>query len=137
VGLPDIPPKCSCLAFFVPVLLYNTVPEAASRKQLSTAFIHLLSSFAIIYCQCLFCTVLVWHSLLNDPGSSVSKVSGYGLDDRAIEVRSPADAKGFFPVASVSRQALGPTQPPVQWVPEVLSQGLKRGRGVTLITHPI
>jgi hypothetical protein len=30
------------------------------------------------------------------PGSSVSIVSGYGLDDRAIEVRSPAEAKGFF-----------------------------------------
>jgi hypothetical protein len=31
-----------------------------------------------------------------EPGSSVSIVSGYGLDDRAMEVRSPADAKGFF-----------------------------------------
>jgi hypothetical protein len=29
-------------------------------------------------------------------GSSVSIVSGYGLDDRAIEVRSLAEAKGFF-----------------------------------------
>jgi hypothetical protein len=29
-------------------------------------------------------------------GSSVSIVSGYGLDDRAIEVRSPAEAKEFF-----------------------------------------
>jgi hypothetical protein len=29
-------------------------------------------------------------------GSSVSIVSGYGLDDLAIEVRSPAKAKGFF-----------------------------------------
>jgi hypothetical protein len=29
-------------------------------------------------------------------GSSVSIVSGYGLDDRAIEIRSSADAKGFF-----------------------------------------
>jgi hypothetical protein len=29
-------------------------------------------------------------------GSSVSIVSGYGLDERAIEVRSPADARGFF-----------------------------------------
>jgi hypothetical protein len=28
-------------------------------------------------------------------GSSVSIVSGYGLDDRAIEVRSPARAKDF------------------------------------------
>jgi hypothetical protein len=31
-----------------------------------------------------------------EPGSSVSIVSGYGLDDRAIDVRSPAEAKGFF-----------------------------------------
>jgi hypothetical protein len=28
--------------------------------------------------------------------SSVSIVSDYGLDDRAIGVRSPAEAKGFF-----------------------------------------
>jgi hypothetical protein len=27
---------------------------------------------------------------------SVYIVPGYGLDDRAIEVRSPAEAKGFF-----------------------------------------
>jgi hypothetical protein len=32
---------------------------------------------------------------IQEPGSSVSIVSGYGLDDRAIEVRSPAEAKGF------------------------------------------
>jgi hypothetical protein len=30
-----------------------------------------------------------------EPGSSVSIVSGYGLDDRAIEVRSPVGAKDF------------------------------------------
>jgi hypothetical protein len=29
------------------------------------------------------------------PGNSVSIVSGYGLDDRAIEIRSPAGAKDF------------------------------------------
>jgi hypothetical protein len=29
-------------------------------------------------------------------GSSVSIVSGYGLDDWAIEVRSLAEAKGFL-----------------------------------------
>jgi hypothetical protein len=32
----------------------------------------------------------------SEPGSSVSIVSGYGLDDRAIKVRYPAEAKGFF-----------------------------------------
>jgi hypothetical protein len=30
-----------------------------------------------------------------EPGSSVSIVSGYGLDDRAIKVRSPPEAKDF------------------------------------------
>jgi hypothetical protein len=31
-----------------------------------------------------------------EPVSSVSMVSGYGLDDRTIEVRSLAEAKEFF-----------------------------------------
>jgi hypothetical protein len=31
-----------------------------------------------------------------EPCRSVSIVSGYGLDDREIEVRSPAEAKGFL-----------------------------------------
>jgi hypothetical protein len=44
--------------------------------------------------------------LRGEAGSSVSIVSGYGLVDQAIEVRSPAEAKGF-PLASVFRPALG------------------------------
>jgi hypothetical protein len=36
---------------------------------------------------------LYWHC---EPSSSVSIVSGYGLDFWLIEVRSPAEAKGFF-----------------------------------------
>jgi hypothetical protein len=32
---------------------------------------------------------------IREPGSSVSIVSGYRLDDRVIEVRSPAEAKDF------------------------------------------
>jgi hypothetical protein len=65
----------------------------------------------------------------------VSTVYGYRLDDLQIGVRSPAEAKDFFPVASMSRPALGSTQAPAQWVPGVLSSGIKRGRGVTLNTH--
>jgi hypothetical protein len=33
--------------------------------------------------------------LKDEPGSSVSIVSSYGLDDRAIEVQSPAEEKDF------------------------------------------
>jgi hypothetical protein len=48
----------------------------------------------------------------------------------------PQQGQRIFPLASESRPALGSTRPPVQWVPVVLSPGLKRGQGVTLITHP-
>jgi hypothetical protein len=41
-----------------------------------------------------------------------------------------------FPLNSLSRPAVGPTQPPVQGVPEALSPEVKRGWGVTLTTHP-
>jgi hypothetical protein len=35
-------------------------------------------------------------NVFGKPGSSVSIVSGYGLDDQIIEVRSPAQVKGIF-----------------------------------------
>jgi hypothetical protein len=41
------------------------------------------------------CDLLGSRSICGEPGSSVSIVSGYGLDDRAIEVRFPAEAKDF------------------------------------------
>jgi hypothetical protein len=71
-------------------------------------------------------------------GSPVSIVSDYGLDDRADRTSGfdPRRGQRIFPLASVSRPALGPCQPPVQWVPGVLSPGVKRGWSVTLTTHP-
>jgi hypothetical protein len=48
----------------------------------------------------------------------------------------PRQGQRIFPPTSVSRPALVPTQPPVQWVPGILSPGVKRGRDVMLTTHP-
>jgi hypothetical protein len=41
----------------------------------------------------------------------------------------------IFLLASASRPTLGPTQTRVQWVPGVLSPGVKCSWGVMLITH--
>jgi hypothetical protein len=55
-------------------------------------------------------------SLGKTPGSSVGIATGYGLDGPGIESRWGRD------VSHTSRPALRPTQPPVQWVPD-LSRG--------------
>jgi hypothetical protein len=68
---------------------------------------------------------LYWGTLLLPNRSrcnSGSIVSYFGLDDREIGVRS-SQGQSIFPLTSVSRPALGPTQPPVQWEPGVLSPG--------------
>jgi len=61
-------------------------------------------------------------------------VSDYGLDDRATGLQSLAEAKDFS-LASVSRPALTATQSSIQWVPGILSPGVKLGWGVTLTAH--
>jgi hypothetical protein len=54
----------------------------------------------------------------------VGVAPGYGLDDRdLVHVRSKSS---LFSIAS--RQALGPTQPPIQWLPGPPSPGVKRQR---------
>jgi hypothetical protein len=66
--------------------------------------------------------------------SSVSIVSDTGLSTGRSRF-VPWQGQRIFPLSSVSGPALGPTQLPVQWVPGVLSQGVKRDRGVTLTTY--
>jgi hypothetical protein len=47
------------------------------------------------------------------------------MDNRGIAFRFPAGATGFLS-STVSRLALGPTQPPTQWIPGFLSPRVKR-----------
>jgi hypothetical protein len=72
------------------------------------------------------------HTLLSRVAQLVQCLD-YGMDDRSS---IPCRGERICPLASVSRPAVGSTQPRVQCVPGVLSPGLKRGRGVTLTTHP-
>jgi hypothetical protein len=56
--------------------------------------------------------------------SSGSIVSDYGRSGF-----DPQQGQRIFPLSSASRPVLGPTQPPVQWVPGVLSPGAKAQPG--------
>jgi hypothetical protein len=67
--------------------------------------------------------------------SSVSIVSAYGLDDRVIDVRSPAEARDFSSNLCV-QNGTGDHPASCTMGTGVLSLGVKRGRGVTLTTHP-
>jgi len=60
---------------------------------------------------CLHGVVLVYMALV------------YGLDDLGFDFRR---GLGIFLLTIESRQDLGPTQPPIQWVPWVLSLRVKR-----------
>jgi hypothetical protein len=69
-------------------------------------------------------------------GSSGSIVSDYGLDDRVIEVRSPTGAEDFSssPFVQTGSEA-HPASYPIG-TGGSFPRGVKRGRGVTLTTHP-
>jgi len=88
--------------------------------------VHLYLYFLFIF----LLYVLIFGALLCYSGrnSAVGIATRYGQDGPWIESRWRRD----FP--HPSRPALGPTQPPIQWVTG-LSQG-QSGRGVALTTHP-
>jgi hypothetical protein len=58
-------------------------------------------------------------------GALAQSVWRLTLDDRRVKVQVPIRSRIFIYSIS-SRLALGPTQPPVLWVQETLSAGIKR-----------
>jgi hypothetical protein len=63
-------------------------------------------------------------TLIKNRDSSVGIALGYGLDDRGLGFDSRRGL-GIFLFTTASGTALGPTQPPVQWVQGALSLGVK------------
>jgi hypothetical protein len=66
--------------------------------------------------------------LVGNPKSKRDHFGHLDLDGDNINMdQFPAGAMmEHFTFATASRPALGPTQPPIQWVPGALSHGLKR-----------
>jgi hypothetical protein len=111
-------PYCTvpyCTALYCTVLVPPGVKPIAVSKYINTR----------VEAVCKFRSFTIVYLGLN---SSVGIATHYGMDDRGFESRWGRD----FPLPS--RPVLGPTQPPIRWLP-----GLSRGsscRGLELTTNP-
>jgi hypothetical protein len=88
------------------VSMYSTSPHGVTTQKMNIDVFRAVRTYNCIANSC----------FIGAGVAQASEVSDYGQDDWAIEVRSPAGQR-IFPLSSVSRPSLRPTQPPVQWVP--------------------
>jgi hypothetical protein len=89
-------------------------------------YIYIYQFWVFLNFLILFCVFYVQTVHVNTGrDSSVGIALGYGMDDWGCKVRLPVGA-GNFLFTTASRTALGPTQPPIQWVQWALSLGVKR-----------
>jgi hypothetical protein len=78
-------------------------------------------------------TIYIYTHMSRD--SSVGIATDQGLDDRMIGVRFPEELE-IFVFATASTPAVGPIQPPIQWVPGALSLDVKRPAREANHSHP-
>jgi hypothetical protein len=69
--------------------------------------------------------VIFFNYVLRKLGAGISQWYSAGLRAGRSGVRIPAGA-GNFLFTTMSTSALGPSQPPIQWVPRVISLEVKR-----------
>jgi hypothetical protein len=67
---------------------------------------------------CFICFDIPWHW---ERTSVVGTATEYGLDDWGVGFQVPVGSRIFF---TSSTAVLGPTQPPIKWVPRTLSSGV-------------
>jgi len=89
----------------------HTGPAPSGARNSSSSYVRDHDRHSRDFHQLMFTEIV-----LRGPGSSVGIATDYGLDGPGIESRWGRD------FTHLSRPALGPTQPPVQWVP-----GISRG----------
>jgi hypothetical protein len=119
---------CFCLL----ALLFYSEDETSKflrniGELLQTA-LHHIQNYNILQTKVELLNNLLYFNILRyskSRDSSVGIATGYGLDDRGVGILSPGRGKNFL-FSTLSRLALGPTQSPIQWVPGIISPGVKR-----------
>jgi hypothetical protein len=113
-GSPSVP---------FPLTYCFTLAQTSSiRKAVSDeTFLHVFVNICLLHILFSF-----WPILIKSRDSSVCIALGYGLNDRDSRVRFRAGAGNFSLYHCCVQKSLGLTHPPIQWVPRVLSLGVKR-----------